>query len=188
MTSIQEGRQHLHFDRSWMILKWDQSAEFIGSMDGAMHQLADGVKAVDVIGVREIRHRPRMLLIAEFKDFSHPDIPASKKAEVARSAISDQLMRNIVRKVIDSLSGATFAHDSDQRRCAELTSWRPALGRRTTTMLVLLCIEVPRSQSIAALAWTKQLQQRLRWLGPDTRVIVTSSARPFSGDGVRYEV
>lgn len=95
-------------------------------------------------------------------------------------------MQDIVRKVIDTLSGATFAHDAQRQRSVDLHGWRPALGRSTTTMLVLVCIEVPATQAVAALAWTKKLQQRLRWLGPAARVVVTTSARPFNGMGVAY--
>lgn len=188
MTTINEGRQALHFDSSWRVLKWDESDEFVGSMDRALHQLPrDGVKAADVVGMRDIRHQPKMLLIVEFKDFDSPNIPRAQRGAVALAAVSDNLMRDIVRKVIDSLSGATFAHDSVHKRCTELNPWRPALGCVKTTMLVLLCIEVPKSQLIAALSWTKELQGRLRWLGPRSRVIVTSSSRPFQGDGITYQ-
>jgi hypothetical protein len=157
-------------------------------MDRSLHQLADGVKAADAIAVRDVRYRPKLLLLAEFKDFDHPQIPPAQRAAAALSAVSDPLMRDVVRKVIDTLCGATFAHDSSQQRCVELTGWRPALGRPSTNLLILLCIEVPATQAVAALAWTKQLQRRLRWLGPNARVVVTNRARPFVGDGLTYRV
>ena len=188
MTTIREGRQTLSFDTSWSVLKWDGSHEFVGSMDAALHQLGGGVKAADVVGVRDIRRQAKLLLIAEFKDFEHPGIPTSRRAAAALAATSGDLMQNIVRKIVDTLSGATFAHDSSQQRCPELDSWRPALGRATTRMLVLVCVEMPESQGLAALPWTKELQRRLRWLGPNTRVIVSTSCRPFRGEGITYQV
>ena len=189
MTSVSERRQRLDFDTSWQVVKWDESDEFDGSMDPALHQLPpDGVKAADVVGVRTQSRRPRTILIAEFKDFDHPSVPAHDHARVAEQATSDAVMRDLVRKVIDTLSGATFAHDASASRCAELDDWRPALARASTSLLVLLCIEVPATQALAVLPWTKELQRRLRWLGPKTQVIVTSSARPFRGDGGAYVV
>lgn len=115
-------------------------------------------------------------------------MPRAQEEQAARAAVSDTLMGDVVRKVVDTLAGATFAHDSRGRRNADLDGWRPALGRSTTALLVLLCIEVPASQTVAALAWTKQLQRRLRWLGPRARVLVTTSQRPFNGVGISYLV
>lgn len=189
MTSVRERRQRLDLDPTWRVVKWDAAAEFSGSMDQALHQLpSDGVKAADVVAVRVQPRRPRTILVAEFKDFANPTIPASRRAEKAMQATSDELMRDVVRKIIDTLSGATFAHDSQGTRSGELDEWRPALGRTSTSLLVLLCVEVPPSQAVAVLPWTKNIQRRLRWLGPNARVIVTSSARPFRGDGVAYGV
>ena len=37
-------------------------------------------------------------------------------------------MRDIIRKVIDTLTGATFAHDAGQQRCNELSGWRACAG------------------------------------------------------------
>jgi hypothetical protein len=188
MKSVAERRQRLDFDASWRVLKWDEADEFIDGLQPSLHQLAGGIKAADVVGVRAIPRRARTLLIAEFKDFDHPNIPSEQRSQLALDAVSDELMQGIVRKVIDTLTGATFAHDARLQRCADLEGWRPALGRSTTTLLILLCIEVPASQSVAVLAWTKVLQQRLRWLGPRTRVVVTTSMRPFNGLGVTYSV
>lgn len=188
MISIVEDRQRLDFDPSWRVVKWDETDEFINGLQAALHQLEGGIKAADVVGVRSIPHRERTLLVAEFKDYDHPNVPVAQRRQNALAAVSDDLMQDIVRKVIDTLSGATFAHDAEQQRCVDLEGWRPALGRSTTTMLVLVCIEVPATQAVAALAWTKKLQQRLRWLGPRARVLVTTSARPFNGVGVAYSV
>ena len=188
MTTITEDRQRLHFDSSWVAFKWDEGHEFKGSMDGALHQLGTGVKAADVVAARSIRYQPKTLLVAEFKDFDHPNIPVPQRLQAAQAAVSDELMRDIIRKVIDTLTGATFAHDAGQQRCNELSGWRPALARATTSLLILVCVELPPSQAVSALAWTKALQQRFRWLGPNAQVIVTSSARPFQGQGVRYSL
>jgi len=188
VTSIVEDRQRLDFDASWRVLKWDEADEFVNGLQPALHQLKGGIKAADVVGVRSVPRRERTLLIAEFKDFDHPDVPPPRRQQVACAAVSDELTRDIVRKVIDTLSGATFAHDAQRQRCGDLEGWRPALGRSTTTLLVLVCIEVPATQAVAALAWTKKLQQRLRWLGPRACVIVTTSARPFNGAVIAYSV
>jgi len=188
MPRITEKRQILDFDSSWTAIKWDESGEFVGSMERALHQLNDGVKAADVIAVRDVRYRPKTLLLAEFKDYDHPNVPQQQQQQTALAAVSSNLMQNIVRKIIDTLSGVTFAHSSNDQRCDELASWRPALGQKSTLLIVLLCIEVPPSQSIVALAWTKELQRRLRWLGPNARVIVTNQNRPFQGDGFTYRV
>jgi hypothetical protein len=189
MTSVIERRQRLDLDSTWDVVKWDEADEFDGSMDQALHNLpADGVKAADVVGVRSQPRQPRVVLVAELKDFAHPNVPLVHQQRVALQATSGELMRDVVRKVIDTLCGATFAHDASAVRCAELDAWRRALGRSSTSLLILLCIEVPATQALAVLPWTKELQRRLRWLGPKARVIVTSSARPFRGDGVVYAV
>jgi hypothetical protein len=186
--SITEDRQSLAFDSNWRVLKWDEAPEFVEGQQSSLQGLGGGIKAADVVGVRSVPSRPRTVLVAEFKDFDHPKVPPGHRPKVAADAVSEELMRDIVRKVIDTLAGATFAHDSQSARCAELDAWRPALGRSTTTMLVLLCIEVPKSQAVVALAWTKKLQQKFRWLGPHARVVVTNGSRPFSGLGITYRV
>lgn len=67
-------------------------------------------------------------------------------------------------------------------------AWRPTLGSTTARLLVLFCIEVPATKATEVEFWTKRLQQRLDWLGPNANVIVTSSATPFRGAGIRYRV
>jgi hypothetical protein len=51
---------------------------------------------------------------------------------------------------------------------------------------VLVCVELPQSQQLAAKVWTTELKRRLGWLLPRASVIVTSSRTPFSGVGVAY--
>lgn len=182
MTTIREQRQSLEFDSSWQVFKWDTSSEFVGSFEQTLHELpGEGAKAADVAGIRTLRGSPRTLVIAEFKDFNRPG------PEAIERAVSDDLARNIVRKVIDTLCAATFSHDSAGLRRKELTEWRPSLGRSTTNILILVCVEVPEVLSPAAGAWSKKLQQKLRWLGPNASVIVTNSSRPFVGDGIIYK-
>lgn len=184
MTTIVERRQKLVFDNSWRVVKWDQAQEYVTGLQPSLTR--GGVKAGDVVGVRVLPRQPRTLLFAEFKDFSHPNIPAAQRHKAALAGVSETLLHDIVRKVIDSLAGATFAHDPADARCLELEDWRSALGRSTTMLFILVCVELPPSQALAALAWTKKLQQRLRWLGPRSKVIVTSGVRPFSGLGITY--
>jgi len=189
MTVISDGRQHLDFDASWSASKWDESPAFVGSFEQALHNLAgEGVKAADAVGVRIVRGRSTTLLIAEFKDFNRPGATRRQQEEESEGSISDKLARNIVRKVVDTLCGATFAHDAQDQRPEELASWRQSLGRPTTALLVLICVEVAASQAVAAGPWTKKLKGRLRWLGPDTQVLVTNGSRPFAGGGLRYRV
>lgn len=189
MSTIPEGRQRLELDSTWRAFKWDQADEFVGSMEQALNHLpGDGIKGADVVGVRHTRGQSRVLLIGEFKDFANPTIPAWDRAKAASNATSDKVLRDIVRKVVDTLSGATFSHNAQSQRSADLDGWRLALAGRGTSVLILVCVEFPRSQAVAHLAWTKALQQRLRWLGPNARVIVTTSARPFQGSGLRYAV
>ena len=185
MTVVQEDHQELRFDSAWTVIKWDEAPEFVGSFDRALHSLpGEGVKASDVVAVRAPRGKTRTLLIAEFKDFDRPAISATE----AERAVSDELARRIVRKVIDTLCGVTFAHDARDARSPKLDSWRPSLARSTSSLLVLVCIEVPKSQAVAAGPWTKKLQQRLRWLGPNAQIVVTNSTRPFAADGIAYGV
>ncbi len=186
MRSIHERRQTLTFDSSWQAFKWDEADEYTRGLQASL--VHGGAKASDVVGVRVLPRQPRTLLVAEFKDFDHPDIPAGDRHTAALAGVSDALMHDVARKVIDTLAGATFAHDHNQMRTSELDRWSPAVGRATTDLLVLVCVELPLTQSVAALAWTKKLQQRLRWLGPRAKVIVTSSARPFDGIGVTYSL
>lgn len=190
MTSISERRQHLDFDTTWEAVKWDESDEFIGSMDKTLHNLASAspVKAADAVAVRRAARVSPVVLVAEFKDFDFPNIPAEHRAQAARGANTEELMAALIRKVIDTLAGASFSHDSSDVRSAELQALTATLSDPNMKILVLFCIEVPRTQAVAVLPWTKKLQQRLRWLGPNAEVIVTTSARPFIGSGVTYRV
>jgi len=158
-------------------------------METAFHQLkGEGVKAADVVAIHDAPRSQKTLLVAEFKDFDDPTMPMARRIKTAHAAVSDVVLRDIVRKVIDTLSGATFSHDAALQRCTELDGWRSSLGLRRTSLLVLVCVEIPRTQAIAHLAWTTDLQRRLRWLGPEARILVTTSARPFQGSGVRYRL
>ncbi len=187
MTTITEGRQHLDFDATWEAFQWDLAGEFVGSMDGALHLLpGDGVKAADVVGVKRDSSRPAILVIAEFKDFTHPAIPESHRAAKARGAESDKLRRDIVRKVVDTLTGATFAYDSQNSRRPELKSWRAAVADTAVRLLVLVCVELSKPAIITML--NGELQRRLRWLGPNATVLVTGSATPFSAHGISYRI
>ncbi|MCP9488827.1 MAG: hypothetical protein MSC31_03010 [Solirubrobacteraceae bacterium MAG38_C4-C5] len=189
MTTISEQRQHLDFDAYWSVVKWDAAREYIGNLEAALHGLSDAVptKASDVVGV-SVNRGPRTLLVAEFKDYEHTSIPASQRAQKALDATSDKLMAGLVRKVIDTLCGATFAHDGDGNRSSEAQGFAALAGEPTRDLLVLFCIEVPRTQAVAVLAWTTRLQKRLSWLGPRAHVIVTNSARPFSAGGITYRI
>lgn len=189
MTAIGERRQRLDFDETWTVVKWDERDEFTTGIRGALHQTLDGVKGADVAGVREPAGGATVTLVAEFKDFDHPDVPANAAAETVRRATSDRVMEDLVRKVIDTLCGVTFSHDKDHRRGPELSRWRPTLGSATATrLLVLFCIETPPASAARLGPWTKELQKRLRWLGPNAQILVTSSAAPFEGAGIRYRV
>jgi hypothetical protein len=180
---VSERRQHLELADEWDVLKWDDCEEFRGGV-----QRADvGVKAADIVAARMARRGAASLLVCEFKDFEHPDIPSEQRAGVALQALSDDLADALVRKVIDTLSGATFSHDKHDQRCHALSTWRAAAAE-DSDVLVLFCIEVPRSQALAVLAWTAKLKRRLRWLGPRALVLVTSSARPFSSADISYRV
>lgn len=187
MTTVTEGRQELTFDASWRALKWDESQEFKGSMEATFAGLSErSVKAADVVGVRRGRGITPVALIAEFKDFDHPKIPAAQRAAAAQRGVSDEVMRDVIAKVVDSLCGAAFAHDTAGRRAQQLDGWRTALGLKTTSVLVLVCAELPITQAVAGVAWTAALKKRLRWLGPDAHIVVTSSSRPFRGEGLAY--
>lgn len=188
MAMITEGRQRLEFDATWRALKWDSAKEFIGSMDGALHQLpGEGVKAADVVGVKSRESSgTAMLFIGEFKDFAHPAIPARQRTAVVLQAKSDKLQRDVVRKVIDTLAGATFAHDSGDIQRLELKRWRAATADATVRLLILLCVELPKPAVITML--NGELRRRLRWLGPNATVLVTSSATPFSALGISYRI
>jgi hypothetical protein len=184
MTTISERRQHIDFDASWRVCKWDESSEFIGSMSSALNDLpGNGVKAADVIGIDDHPNRPRTILVAEFKDYDHP------RAETNRQATSSESIRDVVRKIIDTLAGVTFAHDTNDERRGELAGWRRALALSKTTVLVLVCVEAPSTQAAMVVnTWTTELQRRLRWLGPDAQILVTNSATPFRGQGIAYRV
>lgn len=187
MTTLSEDRQHLDFDDGWIVVKWDERAEFTTGLRGALQRRGGGVKAADVVGVGGPRDA-KVAFVAELKDFENPRMPREQAAAAAARATSDGLLDDLVRKVIDTLCGVTFAHDSNHARGQELAPWRLALASPTTRLLVLFCIEVPRSQAVAVGPWTKRLQQRLHWLGPQARVLVTSSAKPFHGAGLAYRI
>jgi hypothetical protein len=201
MTTISEDRQHLDFDPSWKVVKWDESGEFIGSMSDSLAMSAEplagetpqpanepgnGVKAADVVGVGGEAAGPKIIFVAEFKDYAHPGIPPHETAKAAEKAESQETIKEIVRKVIDTLAGATFSHDSADGRVIELAEWRPALARSTTKIFVLVCVESP--DPLIANIWTKELQRRLRWLGKGATVLATSSEKPFQGPGISYRL
>lgn len=189
MTAIVEGRQRLDFDASWNVVKWDDADEFKGSMERALHQLSgNSVKAADVVAVRQRQGSSPTMLVAELKDFAHPEIPADRRAQHALQATSDRLMAAVVRKVIDTLCGASHSYGASDERSEELEAWRTALGASEYRLLILVCVEVPRTQLAAVLTWTKALQQRLRWLGPHASVLVTTSRTPFRAEGIEYSV
>lgn len=179
MTVVEERRQRLTFTSEWSVVKWDEAPEFVGRQQAAVA----GTKAADAVG-----SRPGVIVVAEFKDFDHPRIPAGQRAAVARQAVSDVLLDAVSRKVVDTLCGATFSHAADDSRSSTLRAWRRELEGEGPALLVLVCVEVPRTQALATIAWTAKLKQRLHWLGPRARVVVTSRHSPFDGLGVRYEV
>ncbi len=166
------------------------SAEFKGSMESAFAQLPGGrsVKAADVIAVRRGREVSPLLLVAEFKDYHRPQLPAAKQQVIAQQAMSKDVQASVVGKVIDSLAGATFAQDAHGGREATLERWRSTVGLRRVQLLVLLCVELPPSQALATSPWNTVLKRRLRWLHPSARVVVTSRQRSFAGLGVTYDV
>jgi hypothetical protein len=187
--TITEGRQTLTLDASWHAVKWDDAGEFEGSMEPTFNQLSGrSVKAADVVGVRQGRGMATVLLVAELKDFDRSHLPAARAAAVARQGTSDEVMRDIIAKVIDSLCGATFANDAEGARAPELDRWRTALGLKTTSVLVLVCVELPPTQAVSVGPWNTALKKRLRWLGPRAHVIVTDARRPFPVDGLAYGV
>ncbi len=206
MTTVSERRQHLDFDPYWQVAKWDKSGEFIDGMSKAFDVSAalrsrtskpangprDGVKAADVVGVRDAPAEPKIVFVAEFKDFVHPSIPPEQRAQAAEKSHSGELIDEIVRKVIDTLAGATFSHDSADNRRDELTEWRPALARSTTKIFVLMCVE--ELDPVFAGVLTKELQRRLKWLGKSATVLATTGATsttgatPFSGAGISYRI
>src|SRR5947209_917778 len=141
MTTIVEKRQTLTFDASWRVLKWDDADEYVTGIQRAL--VHGGVKATDVVGVRTVPRQSRTILVAEFKDFDNPHMPPADRRRAALAGVSDQLLHDIGRKVIDTLAGATFAHDDTNARHPDLDPWRPSLGRSTTTLLVLICVELP---------------------------------------------
>lgn len=185
MTTVSERRQHLDFDGSWQVIKWDEAREYTGQIEAAVPGPAEAqpVKATDVVAARA-----SLLVVAEFKDFDLPSIPQQEREQAARGAASDKLAPALVRKVIDSLAGATFSHDLDDARCAPLRSFAGVIADAKTPMLVLFCIEVTRTQAAAIVPLTTLLKKRLRWLGPNARVLVVSGSASFADVGVEYRV
>lgn len=157
-TTLTERRQHLELTDDWVAARWDETPEFVRGQQSALNNIPDAVdcKAVDAIGVHDGAGSSPVLLLAELKDFDHPDIPDGLRAERDRSP------------------GAQ--------------AFRKAVGAPGAALLVMLCIEGTRSQAVAAGPWTKDLQRRLRWLGPRARVVVTSRFTPFDELGIRYRV
>lgn len=192
MTRIDERRQSLNFDDTWEVLVWDTAPEFKASLELAFSGLTAtpprSVKAGDVTGVRRETGGVNALLFAEFKDYDHPSIPAAHRLRAARQGTSDQVMSDLIAKLIDTLAGRTFAHDVHGHRDAQVTSWRAVLGDQHAKLLVLLCVEFPVTQSVAAKVWQTELKRRLAWLGPRANVVVTSGLRPFNGAGITYSV
>lgn len=188
MPTIEERRQRLVFKSSWNAFKWDASDEFVHGMSQALNGLpADGVKAADVVGIRSSgKSEAGVVFIGEFKDFEHPHIPLSQRARAIEQAESAELRRDITRKVIDTLSGVTFAHGANGTRREELNLWRNAIATQRVKLLVLVCIEMSKPAIVSML--TNDLRRRLRWLGPEATVLVTSSATPFSGMGISYQI
>jgi hypothetical protein len=180
MATIHEDRQRLDFDPTWAVSKWDIASEFTDGLGSA----TPGVKAADVVGVRA--SRPRAVLVAEFKDFTNPRIPAHELAQASRKAESPALLDDLVKKVIDTLGGATFAHDGKNERKEALLAWRSAVARPTTKILILVCLEVPKPAIVNALS--AALRQRLGWLGPNATVLVTAAVTPLVDLGISYRV
>lgn len=191
-TRITEGRQHLEFDSSWQVVAWDATDEydFLKSTFANLSATPPrSVKGSDVVGVRPaVGSRRAVVAVAEFKDFDHPNIPPGQRLAAARHATSDKLMSDVIAKVIDTLVGASFGHDATRSRLAALDEWRRSLGDPHTQILVLVCVELPASQVLAAQAWATALKRRLRWLGGRASVSVTSSRSPFRGSGIRYRL
>jgi hypothetical protein len=190
VTGIREDRQLLQFDSRWRVVRWDEADEFKGSMEPTFSNLTSAmrsVKAGDVVAIREATLTdPPLLLVAEFKDFDHPNILPHQRAAAALHGTSHELMSDVLAKVIDTLTGATYAHDQQGVRCDELRSWRATAADNAANLLVLICVELPRTQIVAAQTWTTDLKRRLAWLGPNAHVVVTTSAAPYDANGVRY--
>lgn len=145
---------------------------------------ATGVKAVDVLAARLVRGERTLLLAAEMKDFSDPAVPEQYRPDKARQALSDQVMGVVVRKVVDSLCGATYAHDSTGRRCRELRPWRTALS--TADLAVFYFVGLPNPASIESVTWTTELKKRLGWLVPFGTVFVITSNTTMPEIGLSY--
>lgn len=192
MSRFSERRQHLDLAEDWEGLKWDDCDEFIKPYAASFAQTAPepgrSVKGADVVAVRRGRGRAPVLLVGEFKDFANPTIPQRERLEKAKQATSPQVMGDVIAKVIDTLCGASFAHDDRDGRSAELESWRRAVGAPAPRVVVLLAVELPSAAGPAALAWNTELKRRLRWLGPRATVVVTTASHPVSGYGMSYSV
>jgi hypothetical protein len=185
MPTLAEDRQYINYDSSWQLCQWDDCDEFTNGLREALHGTSsDGVKGADFVGIR--KSRPQVVLVGEFKDFANPRIPSDQRSQAAKKAESSQLVGDLVRKVIDTLAGATFSHDNSGNRRPELGRWRPALPLSTTRLLVVVCIEVPKPAIVNMIA--AALTKRLRWLGPNATVLVTTAATPFTGLGLTYEL
>lgn len=184
-ATIQEDRQELEFNSAWSVCKWDVAPEFTDSLVSAMSGVAGtGVKGADVVGAKT--KRPKAVVIAEFKDFTNPAIPAHARAQAAEKAESATLANDLVKKIIDTLTGATFSHDKTSTRKSALVAWRTALARPTTKLLVLVCIEVSKPALVNMLEL--KLRSRLQWLGPNATILVTTAATPLEGLGISYRI
>jgi hypothetical protein len=189
MTEIIEGRQKLDFDTTWRVVKWDETGEYKGSMDFSFAGLPGrSVKAADAVGVRRVKGATPLLLIAELKDFDQKHLSPQKQARIAARGVTPEVMRDVIAKVIDSLCGAGFAHDASGMRAQPLERWRGAIGLQTVSVVILVCIELPLGQAVAAVTWTTEFKRRLRWLGPRSRIFVTSGRAPFDGAGLVYSI
>jgi hypothetical protein len=121
-------------------------------------------------------------MVAEFKDYSHPQAVATGQSQ------SQVALRDVMRKVMDSIVGATFAHNATGARCVELRE-RRAVSATQPAVLVLFCVETtPTQAAIVVNAWRTELQRRLNWLGPGAQIVVTCGASAFRKLGIIYRV
>lgn len=188
MTSFLEGRQRLELTAEWQCLKWDEAPEYVGPLQGSFNDLVvdrpRSVKAADLVAAAHGDDQATFLLVVELKDFASPGMSRNQQRIAAEKAKSDQLMSDVVAKVVDSLAGATFSHDKQDTRCGELDTWRAAVGDTDADIIVLLGIEVPDRAFLTVLH--TGLKKRLRWIGPRASILVASA--PLRLRGVTYTI